>query len=109
MARIDNEGRIHRTRRPPLAQPPMQQPQSQPEGFPRRFIVFFDGLKTFFLGVLAILPQMIAVLTYILGLFFVDSHASVKVLMLIPCAIVFFTGWKGLIGVVLLVGLVQTC
>ena len=69
---------------------------------------FLERLKNFFVGFVKHLPQVLAVLLYILT-FFTDSDGSVKLLMIIPCGIVFFTGWKGLIGLVVLVGLVQAC
>jgi len=78
----------------------------------RRFSNFlsisFESIRTIFFILLAYLPKILAVLLFILCLF-TDSHGSVKFLMIIPCAIIFFTGWKGIIGIAILVGLVQAC
>ena len=110
--RIDNEGRIHRGRQypnpPAPPRPPFQPPQPPQRSFFRKLKTLFGGLGTILMGLGMYLPQILSVLLFIFCLF-TDSDISVKILMVIPCGIVFFTGWKGLIGIVILVGLVQAC
>ena len=85
-----------------IRQPPRE---FQGNNFPRRIENLLGSLKSFFVSFLKYVPQILAVLLYILTLF-TDSDGSVKILMIIPCVIVFFAGWKCLIGLVVLVGLV---
>jgi len=87
---------------------PFIPPRSSSGSFSRGLRNFFSGIGTFFVGLGMYLPQILSVLLFV-GCLFTDSHGSVKLLMIIPCGIVFFTGWKGLIGLVILVGLVQAC
>ena len=84
------------------------QTEPQRDRFSRGLSTILEYLRTFFSLIFAYLPHMLAVGLYIL-IFFTDSDGSVKLLMIIPCGIVLFTGWKGLIGLVILAGIVRAC